>query len=155
MLTETLALAQAALVAIETWEPIRVLRTSPVLYPLLNGTHIAGFALFLGAIAVLDTQVVRSGQLTPDLKRLVLPIARTGFAVALLTGLALLACRPFFYLANPAMALKLGLLLLAFHNILLFHGFLRRRRAAMRLSAAASLTLWLGVLFAGRWIGFA
>ena len=67
------------------------------------------------------------------------------------------------YVDNAAFQIKLALLLMAGINIAIFH--LRTLRTvgawdqsasaplAARLAGAASLTLWVGVMLAGRWVG--
>lgn len=83
-------------------------------------------------------------------------------ALALVTGSLLFIVKPAEYLANPAFLAKLGLLALALANVARIHLGAGWRRAVtgrgvtptLRLSAAASMLLWLGALVAGRWIGF-
>ena len=86
-----------------------------------------------------------------------LPVARAGFALAVVTGVLLFAVRASRYVTMTPFLLKMGLLVLALANVVAFHRMLRRagdRTVALRLSALASLTLWIGVLASGRAIGF-
>jgi len=137
------------LAGIESQGWVRAIRTSPTLYPALNGAHILGFALLIGAIGVFDIAVLRAGRTGAALRAAALPVARGGFALALATGLLLFACRATHYAANTAMLVKLGLLLLALANATAFHIV-----GGQRWLAGLSLGLWVAVLFAGRWIGF-
>ncbi|MGZ6029337.1 MAG: hypothetical protein ACXWK5_07945, partial [Myxococcaceae bacterium] len=68
------------------------------------------------------------------------------------------------YARNPFLQLKMGLLLLAGVNMALFHLWARRNlpqwesgpRLPFRakLAGAVSLLCWVGIVAAGRWIGF-
>lgn len=140
------------------------LRRSTLAYPLVNAAHILGIGLILGAILPLDLRLMGAFRAAP------LPVlgpflsraAAVGVALALVTGLLLFLVKPADYLANPAFLAKFGLLVLALANVALIHLGPGWRRAttgrgvsrALRLSAAASMLLWLGALVAGRWIGF-
>lgn len=146
------------------WPGAALLRESGTAYLLVNAAHILGIALLIGAILPLDLAIL--GVLRGPPLALIAPqatrIAAAGAALAVLTGLTLLSVRPGEYLANPAFLTKAALLALAFANVALQHllpGWRRLRAgeppgAQVRALAAASAALWLGVLVAGRWIGF-
>jgi hypothetical protein len=140
------------------------LRRSTIAYPLVNAAHILGIGLILGAILPLDLRlmgVFRAAPL-PVIGPFLSRAAAVGVALALVTGALLFLVKPAEYLANPAFLAKLGLLALALANVALIHLGAGWRQAvtgrgvapALRLSAAASMLLWLGALVAGRWIGF-
>lgn len=139
------------------------LRRSPTAYLLVNATHVLGLGTMLGAILPLDLRLLgffRSVPLTvvgPFLSR----AAATGLALAVVTGLALFGVKPAEYLGNPAFLAKLALLALALANVVLQHRLgLRdafrdgRVGGGARVLAGFSAALWLGVLVAGRAIGF-
>jgi hypothetical protein len=145
------------------WPVTGFLRRSPTAYMLANAAHVLGLGLLLGAILPLDLRLVglfRSVPLAvvgPFLSR----VAATGLTLALVTGLLLFSVRPAEYLANPAFRWKLVLLALAAANVAAQHAagiqasFAAGRATARgRLMAGASAALWLGVLVAGRAIGF-
>lgn len=140
------------------------LRRPTPAYPLVNAAHILGIGLILGAILPLDLRlmgVFRAAPL-PVIGPFLSRAAAVGVALALVTGSLLFIVKPAEYLANPAFLAKLGLLALALANVARIHLGAGWRRAvtgrgvtpALRLSAAASMLLWLGALVAGRWIGF-
>ena len=141
MLIETLDLIAAS-------PPIRALRGSMVLYPLVSAVHIAGFGRMLGAIATWDIAVLRGR--SPD--ALALRLARYGAVLAVAAGIVLFLCRGSIYLANPAFQVKLALLALALANVVMAH--LRMGQTSLRLNAAASLVLWPSTILAGRYTGF-
>lgn len=140
------------------------LRRSTIAYPLVNAAHILGIGLILGAILPLDLRLmgVFRGAPLPAIGPFLSRAAAVGVALALVTGALLFLVKPAEYLANPAFLAKLGLLVLALANVALIHLGAGWRQAvtgrgvapALRLSAAASMLLWLGALVAGRWIGF-
>ena len=152
------------LAAIGAWPGAAWLRGSGTAYLFVNAAHILGIGLLLGAILPLDLRLmgclrtVSLEVLGPFLTR----SAAVGLAIALPTGLWLFSVRPTEYAANTAFLIKMALLLVAFANIALVHAGSGFRRATaggpvspgVRLCALASFLLWLGVLLAGRWIGF-
>ena len=92
------------------------------------------------------------------------PIGVAGLVINIITGIGFVASDPLPYLMNGAFRLKLLLMLVAGLNILIFYFVLPREARqlqtnasapiAARLVAAASLLLWLGVIWAGRFIAF-
>lgn len=151
------------LAGLGTWPGAVLLKQSGTAYLLVNASHILGLALLIGAILPLDLRllgVFRSvpvAALAPVLSRM----AGIGLGLALVTGAWLFTVRPVEYAGNAAFLWKLGLLALALANITLQHRSAAYVRAlagditaAVRWRATASVTLWLSVLLAGRWIGF-
>ena len=150
--------------ALDAWLALPLLRQSGTAYMLVNAAHILGLGLLVGAILPLDLRLVglfRAAPLTvlgPFLSR----TAAVGLALALATGALLFTVRPSEYLGNPAFLAKLGLLSAALVNVALQHTDGVRAAyadgavtAGARVKAGFSLLLWLGVLVAGRAIGFA
>ncbi len=135
--------------ALQDLEMVRAIRTSTTYYPLLNGTHILGFALLLGAIASYDLKLLGlfQGKMEGALS-----VARIGFAIALITGFLLFATRATHYIGNIAFAIKGGLLALGLANASAFQFV--KKYGFQKVSAIISLITWIGVLYAGRWIGF-
>lgn len=80
------------------------------------------------------------------------------------SGVALLGAQAVGVASSAAAPWKLGLLLLAGMNVLVFHrGIYRRvdewadadaRPVAARISAVESMTTWTGVIFAGRFLAY-
>jgi hypothetical protein len=146
------------LAALQAWAPLAALRASAWGYPVLEIVHIAGFALLVGSLAVLDARVwgaVRSLPLVP-LGRLAVRTALLGLAIAASAGLVLFASGAEEFAANPAFRLKLVLIGMALANALVFHvrGSLTRADGVARAQALASALLWLGVIAAGRLIAY-
>lgn len=108
---------------------------------------------------------VRAPLLPADaLARLLLPVAVTGFVLAVPTGLLLFTTEATALAGNPAFLAKLALIGLALLNILAFHRLAGRRMAdwslsdrpppGARFAGAASLALWVGALACGRLIAY-
>ncbi|MCZ8088723.1 MAG: DUF2214 domain-containing protein, partial [Rhodobacteraceae bacterium] len=131
---------------------------------LVNATHILGLALLIGSILPLDLRLAGAFSRTPlpVIAPLLRGTALVGLTLAVLTGFALFTANPVEYAGNPAFRIKLALFAAALVNAAL----VTRGQAwaqvlsgaspppALRLMAMLSALLWLGVLLAGRWIGF-
>lgn len=136
---------------IGSWPGAAWLQQSWVAYVFVNAAHILGIAVLLGGILPLDLRLLGFFRkysievLEPFLTR----SAATGLAIAIVTGLWLFSVKPEEYLANAAFRWKAALLAFALVNIAVQHW-----GKANRVSAALSIGVWLGVLIAGRWIGF-
>lgn len=154
-----------ALRAMASLPPAAWLRNSGTAYLVVNAMHIAALGLGVGAAVLMDLRLLQVigrplplAMLGPFLSR----GAAWGIGLAAVTGLWLFSVRPADYLDNPAFLAKLALIALALLNVLVMHASgrwaaaLREGHAgtAARLQAVASLCLWLGVVLAGRWIGF-
>lgn len=160
MLLETLA------AALQDTELSRLLRSSGWIYPLVNTGHVVGIALLFGAIAPLDLRLLGCWKGTPldHLARTLIPVAIAGLVLAMSTGSLLFATRPLDYVVEPLFGIKMSLLCAAVFNAL----WLRRSphwwlsgvaagappRLAWRFAAILSIALWLGVITAGRLIGY-
>ena len=131
------------------------LRSSFYLYPLLNALHILSIGALVTSALLMDLRVLGLGrQLAAEMVIAQLrPVALVALAAAVLSGLLLFSVQPVDYAGNPAFRIKLLLLVAALANAAVFT-FLRLDRRGGRLSALLSILLWLGVLVAGRFIGF-
>ncbi|MDF1600646.1 hypothetical protein PZ895_12825 [Mesorhizobium sp. YIM 152430] len=140
--------------ALETLAPVEALKVSFYAYPVVNGLHVLSVGTLIVSILLLDLRILGAFASLPEdaAMRVFRRLALTGFAGAVLTGLPMFAIQATTYAANPAFRIKMALLFVAGINAALF-AILRSPRAGRGL-AALSLVLWLGVLFAGRFIGF-
>lgn len=136
------------------------LRGGAILYPAIEAMHVLGAGLLLGAIVAMDLRLLGVGRalaLAP-LSRLLLPVAVTGLALALVSGTLLFVADWSSYLGNRAVWAKAALLLLGFVNVALLHArhwpLLLRDNATAPLAAALSLCAWIGVTIAGRLIAY-
>jgi hypothetical protein len=140
-----------------------VTRQNSWLFTLGLVLHFIGLCLLLGGMLVIDLRLLGVAKRMPIGGALsLLPIAIVGFAINLLTGIMFFCFDPFGYWGNPAFKLKMALVLIAGLNAIVFTVTSHRRLAAtpdeystsvpVRVSAAASLLLWFGVILFGRLI---
>jgi hypothetical protein len=138
----------------------------PWIWPLCETLHFMGLALLMGVVGVLDLRMLGMAKELPlgPLQRL-MPWAILGFVINLITGFLFFAGDPTQYIHNVAFAFKLLFIGLAGVNVILFYvtGLYRRVDgvgagqsvpAAAKLAAAASLFLWIGVMYWGRMLPF-
>lgn len=92
-----------------------------------------------------------------------LPWAWTAFALAVVCGFLLFASKAATYYENVPFQIKMVCLGLAGLNMLVFHLVTARRMAVwdqedppgqVKVAGLISLTLWVAIVAAGRWIGF-
>jgi len=134
------------------------LAAHPWAYPLLEVVHLAGIALLLGNLVLLELRVFGAGAALPvaALARLSLGLVAVGFALAGASGLLMFGTQAQELLANRAFTVKMGLLALAGCNAAWFHGrgSLQRLDGTARALMLASTLIWLAVLASGRWIAY-
>jgi hypothetical protein len=144
----------------------QALRQSLWLYPLANVVHVLAMAVLVGSILAFDLRMLGLARSLPAdrLARLLLPLAGTGLAAALLTGSLLFTADAGAVWANPVFPVKLTLIALGLVNIALVHagpfrslagwgsGGLSPRPA--RIGAALSILIWFSVAGCGRLIAY-
>jgi hypothetical protein len=143
------------------------IRESETLFPLIESVHVLAITLVAGSIAVVDLRMIGLSWTSRPFSRIaseVLPYTWIAFLAAAVTGALLFTSHAVEFTQNPYFLLKMGLIALAGLNMLTFHFITSRNRAAwddsrrpplaVRLSGAASIVLWIGIIAAGRWIGF-
>jgi len=157
----------AILKAIEQSAAGVAVRMTPQLYPLLEAVHILGIALLVGSSIAVDLRLMgfatRTVQVTTATRHL-LPLARAGFGIAAVSGLAMFTGVAVAVGQSAAAPWKLGLLLLAGLNIVLFHRGIYRIVDAWddapvpptlaRLAGVVSAFCWIGVIVAGRYLAY-
>ena len=134
------------------------LKASVWAYPALEIVHIAGIAMLLGNLMLLELRVfgLGSGLAVKDLSRLSLGLALAGFGIAAASGLLMFASQPEELLANRAFSLKMLLLVVAGCNAAWFHGraSLDKLDGLARVQMLVSTMIWLAILACGRWIAY-
>jgi hypothetical protein len=138
-----------------------IARDSLWLYPIASIAHVLGIALLVGAIVSFDLRVLGVARAVPfaAVARLLLPVARVGFALIVLSGVVMLAADATHVATNDAFAVKKVLVVLALTNVLLFHRIAwppegQEPGQLARTLAAFSAVLWLGVASSGRAIAY-
>jgi hypothetical protein len=136
------------------------------LYPAVEIVHIAGIALLVGSIAVLDLRLLGLSRSVP-VRRLaahVLPWSAASFLLIVPSGLLMFVAHASDFIASPVFALKMVLILGAGANAALFHAGIFRSAAswdagvapplAARAAGAVSLALWIAVISCGRLLAY-
>lgn len=142
-------------------------RTTPFMYATLESLHILGIAVLVGPAFAFDLRLLGVGRRLVSVTtaaRYLLPVSHVGLAIAIATGLGLFSAQAVGVAGSGAAPWKLGLLLVAGLNVLVFHRGVFRRvadwadasrtPAAARVSGVVSMTTWTGVIFAGRFLAY-
>ena len=136
----------------------RALKTSFVVYPLVNAAHIAAIGTIFAGVLLMDLRILGRFQAIPaePFVALLRRVALTAFIFAAATGLMMLSIRATEYAVIGVFLAKMALILLAGLNFLLFMRIENRDPAAPALLplAVLSILLWAAVLVCGRFIGF-
>jgi hypothetical protein len=136
-------------------------RHSAWTFTIANLLHVLGAAFVVGGIAVFDLKVlVEQGRNAWQVGRYAIPIAASGLALQIPTGLILLAAEARALGVNPAFYAKMAFIALGLANVILFHvrlgGVLRKDKLPpdARAYVVVSLVAWIVVLLAGRMIAY-
>ena len=140
------------------------MRSSPALYPAVEILHILGFVVLVGSILALDLRLLGLGRAIPipPMAQFLLPLSRFGFLLAISMGFLLFSADAAHVVRNPAFQAKLLLIAAALVNIVIAHLGPWRRVAlwpveasgGAKVTALASLLLWLSAICAGRLIAY-
>lgn len=127
---------------------------SAVAYPVANVVHVIGAIVLVGAIGLLDLRILGYGRGIPleALSRALTPLALAGFAAMVVSGAVLFVADAAALTVSAAFRLKILLILAAGANAMAFRRLATSPLA--RVFALTSLTLWLGVVIAGRMIAY-
>jgi hypothetical protein len=135
--------------------------------PAVQSVHIISIAVVMGSVGLINLRLLgvsaRSESVAGLTSRL-LPAVWVALVVLLLSGSLLAIAEPVRSLANPAFQAKM-LMLLCVATLTLFYQHVLRgdvafwelspaRRATAKMTAVVSLVLWVGIIFAGRWIAY-
>jgi putative copper export protein len=143
------------------------IQTTSWIIPTIQIIHILGVAVLFSSAVLVDLRIWRLLErdipLTQVARRFLPPIWPV-LLILLITGSLLIIGEPRRSLLNSSFYLKMALLAFA---IMLTAGLQRsislspdswdkdrRRRLAARFAATASIAVWCGILFAGRWIAY-
>ncbi len=142
------------------------MRDSLWLYPAVETVHLLGLATLVGCAAAFDLRLLGVSRHLPAraTARHLLWCARTGFAVAAVSGLLLFSSDPVVLAGNPAFRWKLVLITVAGLNALRFHvgpfrtadnwGEGGSAPLAAKVAAVVSLGAWAAAVTAGRLIAY-
>ena len=143
------------------------IRDSLFLFPMIESIHVIGLALVFGTIIIIDLRLLGAASAHRSFQRMASDILKwtwAAFAVTALTGTLMFITNAAVYYNNFYFRTKMLLLVLSGMNMLAFeltagrtiHQWDKSGSAprAGRTVAALSVALWIGVIIAGRLIGF-
>ena len=143
------------------------MRTGRWTYALFNLLHVFGIACLFGAIATLDLRLLGRWRHVPVavLARPIVTVAGSGLALALATGICLLATQGTEYVGNPFLTIKLVALAFGIINVVALNFSSAWRglelaeaskagRTRLAVGGAISLLSWVTVISAGRLIAY-
>jgi hypothetical protein len=152
---------------LETTSLADQIRESLLLFPMLESFHVIGLALVFGTILVIDLRLLGVASSERPFERVAADILTwtwLAFALTAVTGALMFSTNATVYYNNLYFRLKMLLLVLAAVNMAAFEVTARKTvkqwdsapsaPPAGRKVAIASIVIWLGVIFAGRMIGF-
>jgi uncharacterized membrane protein len=143
------------------------LRESALVYPIIMSSHLSGMALFGGMILMTDLRllgIVMRRYPVSDVVDQLRIWKRIGFVLVVGCGIFLAWSKAEFYYHNPFFWLKMTLLMLVGVHALIFRKSVYNNTAALdralvmptnaKVAACISLALWVGLISAGRLIGY-
>jgi hypothetical protein len=148
-------------------ETFTALRESALAYPIIMTLHLVGMAVFGGMILMTDMRLLGWGMRNHTISEVIeqlRPWKWFGFALTVTCGFLIMASKAEVYYHNPYYWTKMILLGLVGVHALVFRPGVYKNTAALdqspvipaqaKVAAVISLVLWLGVVSAGRWIGY-
>jgi hypothetical protein len=142
------------------------MRTSVKAMPVVNALHVLAATTVFGTILVVDVRLLGLPNTRRAFTRIseeMLRLTWSAFALAVITGALMFAANAPTYVENTAFQLKMLALIGAGVNMAIFQRITFRgvgawdqgtTPRAARLAGAASILIWLSVIFLARWIGF-
>lgn len=136
------------------------------LFPIVETLHVIALTLVFGSIVMVDLRLLWISSRNSPVSRLtaeILPVTWIAWCVAAIFGSLLFMSNATVYAANMQFRLKFVCMGLAAVNMMVFHlGAFRRvvqwdltqPPLSARIAGGLSLSLWIGVVFFGRWTGF-
>jgi hypothetical protein len=149
-----------------------VLNSSPLVFPVLECFHIAGFIVAIGTTAAVDFRLLNWGfrrQSPAQLAADVSPWMLGGLVVAIFSGIVLYSSDPDMYYLNWSFLIKMACLVVALvfnytvhrriaqratHGLTQNAGPAETPPASAKIVAGVSLVLWASIIFGGIFIAF-
>ena len=147
--------------------PAEWMRTSVKAMPIVEAIHVLAAATVFGTVFIVDLRLLGLPNTRRPFTRVsheMLRLTWAAFFVAAIAGSLMFAANANTYYGNTAFRLKMLALLCAFVNMAIFQGLTFRKveswdrgarpALAARVAGAASIVIWVSVIFFARWIGF-
>ena len=142
------------------------IKESEWMFQTIEVVHVLALSLVIGSISMLDLRLLgRSPHRgVKEMTQEVLPWTWVAFLFAVVSGVLMFCSAAVKYAGMPQFQVKILLIVLAGINMIAFH-FITYRSvqdwnvntttpASAKVAGALSLTLWIGVVTLGRWVGF-
>lgn len=141
------------------------IRQSLWLFPAIETVHLLGMAALVGTVGILDLRLLgwaaRQRRVSQLAARLI-PRAWVAFSVQVITGVLLFSSEAVKIYGNPAFRLKMLLLFVTGVQALIFQTMVSQKLStwderlplAAKIIGLSSALLWVGIVAAGRFIGF-
>ena len=132
-------------------------------YPMIETAHVASVVAFAGLVIMMDLRLVGVAftHAPPmQIQRRLFPWQMLGFALIVITGIAIFWSKPLSYYGKGFLWVKMFLFVLAGINAGIIHLLTHNKpesawnSPAARFAGAASLILWAGVLITGRLVAY-
>jgi hypothetical protein len=135
-------------------------------WPAIENVHFLGLALLVGMVGLFDLRMLGMAKTVSPaaLHRKFVPVGIVGFLLCLISGVIFFVASPGLYIYNPAFYLKIGFIVLAGLNVLIFYlttfpqveslGLEDEMPLRARVIAIISLLLWISVICFGRLLPF-
>lgn len=148
--------------AVQRWT-----RSNLYVIPAVQGIHLAAMCVIVGSIGMIGLKMAGfrragSGQSLPAMMRKLLPWTWVAIVVQIVTGAFMVIDRPGRAIDSLTFPWKMAMLLVGILLTLFLQIAARRNpafwdaperpRLAVRALGVASVLLWVGIIFAGRWI---
>ena len=143
------------------------LRESLYVFPIVEGLHVVSLAFSVGLVMWFDLRLagwILKDQPVSAVFRPLRPFILTGFAITFVTGSLLFWSLAMRCYGSPFFWAKALMLVLAGVNIAVYHLTIDRRQTEWnaarippwqaRIAGLASLTLWVGIIAAGRMMAY-
>lgn len=148
-------------------EASQVIQNVSWIIPLVQTVHILAISVVITVVLLVHLRnfgLAMMSQAKSALARRLLPLIWYSVCVLLVTGVILIVGEPKRELPNPVFQLKMLLLVVALALTAIFQQPLRAdplywdqsaaHRTGARMISLVSLALWIGIIFAGRWIAY-
>jgi hypothetical protein len=143
------------------------IRESLWVFPIIEGTHLLGIALSAGALCWFDLRLLGLALRDEPISRIwkyVMPVAFVGFGLVFITGFLLFWAEAATAYRSLHFWIKMGLILIAGANALIFESKLHPKMAdwdsaalppmSARVAGIVSLVLWTAIIVTGRTMAY-
>lgn len=151
---------------IEALPLARMMRESLWAYPIVETIHIVGFVILVGSVVMFDLRVLGLSRSLPvrALSRHLLPWSLGALLLIVPTGFLMFTAHATDFLGNRTFQLKMGLLMLAGINAVIFRtgpyqtvarwDVGTRAPLTAQLSVAVSIATWIAIIACGRLLAY-